>query len=437
MKERLIQKQMAYDSLTPILVYRAIGGVGSCILESAYEKGEGKTSLIGICPVGTFQAIGQQIEIELHGEKKNLVGDPYEALKDFSKERRAFGFISYNAIRLKEAIPDRHPSKNFPDFFFHLYQTVIAFYHDKREVVCTHEGTQESLDASLSACFEPIRLQAFKTPKKVSLQVDIEKEDYVKMVEQAKEHIKAGDIFQVVLSRTLHAEVQASPFEIYRALRQVSPSPYHFFFEEKDFAIAGASPELMLSVQEGNIESIPIAGTCTKDKSTVELLASPKESAEHAMLVDLARNDVGALAIVGSVQVTDYRSVKAFSHVNHIISRVTGKLNPSLHSLDAFKASFPAGTLSGAPKIRAMEIIDTLEHSRRELYGGAIVTLDEKGNLMSCIAIRTAFIRGSKVEIRVGAGIVLDSDGEKEAEETEYKARSVVEALELAEGSVE
>lgn len=436
MKEKMIQQEMSYDSLTPILVYRAIGGIGSCILESAFEKGQGKTSLIGIHPIGTFQATGQQIEIEVHGERKSFVGDPYEALKEFSKDRRTFGFITYDAIRLKEAIPDRHPSKNVPDFFFRLYQTIITFYHDSQKVICTHEGSQESLDSILMRCFEPVRLQPFKTPKKVVFQPDVKKKDFIEMVETAKKHIIAGDIFQVVISRILHAEVSAHPFEIYRALRHVSPSPYHFFFEEKDFAIAGASPELMISVQEGIIESMPIAGTYPKDRNPLELLECPKESAEHVMLVDLARNDVGSLAVAGSVRVAEYMSVKSFSHVSHIISRVTGLLDPSFHSLDAFKASFPAGTLSGAPKIRAMEIIDTLELSRRGLYGGAIVTLDEKGNLMSCIAIRTAFIRGSKVEIRVGAGIVLDSVGENEAEETLHKARSVVEALELAEGSV-
>ena len=432
-----IQQELPYDSLTPVMVYRALGGLGSCILESAYEKGEGKISLIGIGPIATFQSIGRQIEIELHGEKKSFDGDPYDALKQFSKNRRAFGFISYNAIRLKEAIPDRHPSSNFPDFFFHLYQTVIAFYHEKQKILCTHEGTRESLESILKRCCEPVRLRPFKTPKKVEVQSDLNQEAFVHKVEMAKRHIKAGDIFQVVLSKTLHIEISAAPFEIYRALRQISPAPYHFFFEEENFAIAGASPELMISVQDGKIASMPIAGTTPKGKDSSDLLESPKETAEHVMLVDLARNDIGAIAVAGSVCVADYMSVKSFSHVNHIISHVTGILNPSLHALDAFKASFPAGTLSGAPKIRAMEIIDALENSRRELYGGAVVTLDEMGNLMSCIAIRTVFMRGSKAEIRVGAGIVLDSNAEKEDEETAHKARGIIEALELAEGSVE
>lgn len=437
MRAEWIEQEMPYDSLTPILVYRALGGVGSCILESAYEKGEGKVSFIGIHPIGTFQAWGQQIEVQLKGKTERFIGDPYEALKQFGRGRKAFGFISYNAIRLKEAIPDRHHTggEGFPDLFFHLYQTVIAFHHETQKVLCRHEGTEEEFETILTRCCEQARLRLFKISKRINVEPDLSHEEFMKIVEKAKEHIRAGDIFQVVLSRTLHAEVHATPFEVYRALRQVSPSPYHFLFEERDFAIVGASPELLISVQDGTVESMPIAGTYPKERDPKELLESPKEVAEHTMLVDLARNDVGAIALGGSVRVLDYLSVKTFSHVHHIISRVIGQLPGSLHALDAFKASFPAGTLSGAPKIRAMEIIDALECSRRDLYGGAIVMLDERGNLISCIAIRTAFMRGSQVEIRVGAGIVFDSDPEKEAEETMHKARSIIEALELAEGS--
>jgi anthranilate synthase component 1 len=437
MKQKLIRQEIPNDGLTPIQVYRALGGLGCCILESAHEQREGKTSLIGIHPIGTFQAFGQRIEIELHGEKSLLEKDPYEALKKFTKGRRAFGFVSYDAVRLKETLPDRHPKNEIPDLFFHLYQTILLFDHDKQKILCSHEGTQEELNTLLQRCFEPIRIKPFKTPKKISPKPDLNKEEFAGLVEKAKEYIKAGAIFQVVLSRTLHAQVQATPFEIYRALRQTSPSPYHFFFEEKDFAVAGASPELLISIQEGEIESMPIAGTYSKESSAQDLLMDSKECAEHVMLVDLSRNDVGAIALAGSVRVADYKVVKSFSHVNHIVSRVIGKLDASFHPLDALKVSIPAGTLSGAPKIRAMEIIDELENSRRGLYGGAIVAIDESGNLKSCIAIRMAFIQGSHVEVRVGAGIVLDSKAEKEAEETEHKARGVVEALELAQGGVE
>ena len=431
------QKQIQNDDLTPILCFRAVGGPGCCILESAYEKNEGKTSLIGISPFATFKATGRVIEIDKNGSKIAFEGDPYDALKSFSKDRKSFGFISYNAVRLKEKLPDRHPPTGLPDFFFHLYQTVIVFEHEQQKITFTHEGTEEELNAIIEKCYAPPILKPFKSPTKVDIRPDLNNKEFGQLVERAKEYIKAGDIFQVVLSRTFQAKVKASPFEIYRALRQTSPAPYMFYFEERDFAIAGASPELLISVKDGMIESMPIAGTSPKGSCVESLLAEPKECAEHVMLVDLARNDVGAVATVGSVRVADYKKIHTFSHVNHIVSRVVGQLRPSLEPLDAFKASFPAGTLSGAPKIRAMEIIDELEHKGRGLYGGAIVTINENGDLTSCIAIRMAFIRDGQANVQVGAGIVLDSVGEKEAMETEYKARGVLEALDLAEGSMQ
>lgn len=411
-----MKKYLAYDSLTPVMLFQAVGG--SCLLESAYEKGEGKTSYIGVGPLNTFQ------------------GNSYEDLKKLALGKRVFGLISYDAIRLKEKIPDRHVKEGIPDLLFHTYKTVFTFYHDQQKLVCTHEGSEEELEELLRKFQDPICLKPLKGPKKVDILPDICNEEFVKLVERAQEYIRAGDIFQVVLSRTFQAEIKARPFDVYRALRVTSPAPYHFFFEEEGFAVAGASPELMLSVHEGKIESMPIAGTLPKNKSIQTLLECPKESAEHVMLVDLARNDVGALAKAGSVHVAEYKSVKTFSHVHHIVSRVVGELEEGFHPLDAFKSSFPAGTLSGAPKIRAMEIIDELENSRRNLYGGAVVTIDENGNLLSAIAIRMAIIRGSRVEVRAGAGIVLDSIGQKEAEETEHKARGILEAIQLAEGSV-
>lgn len=437
MEYQILRKEIAYDGLTPTLVYQALGGLGAILFESAFEKGEGKVSFIGVNPLGTFQSHGLQIQEEFKGVITSFRGDPYEALKKFSKGRKTFGFIGYQAIRLKESLPDRHPKTGFPDFFFHFYETVIAFYHDQQKVICFHEGNKASLNVIMQQLQTIGSLETFQSPQKIDFQVDLTEQEFIDLVDKAKEFIRAGDIFQVVLSRTFYAKIKAKPFEIYRALRQVSPSPYHFFFEEKEFAIAGASPELMIAVQGGVIESMPIAGTMPKEISKEYLLNSSKDNAEHVMLVDLARNDVGAVSFPGSVTVADYKTIKAFSHVNHLISRVTGKLDSKFHSLDAFKASFPAGTLSGAPKIRAMEIIDTLEKSRRDLYGGAVVFLDEEANLMSCIAIRTAFIQESKVQIRVGAGIVLDSNGLSEAQETEHKAKSVFEALELAEGGLQ
>lgn len=435
MQKKRIQREISNDCLTPILVYQALGGIGCCILESAFEKGEGNVSFIGIKPIGTFTAVGRCIAIERRGENKTSVGDPYEALKDFSEGNRIFGLIGYNAVRLKEAIPNRHPPEAIPDFFFHIYQTVIKFDHEKGTLLCLHEGSEEEIDALLERCFQATPPKLHKLPRPLSFEADAGDKDFGELVEKAKTYLRAGDIFQVVLSRTLHTRIEAKPFEVYRALRQVSPAPYLFFFEEQEFAIAGASPELLISVNEGKIESMPIAGTNANTDLPAELLSNAKECAEHVMLVDLARNDVGAVSEAGSVCVAEYKTIKSFSHVNHIISRVKGQLKASLHPLDALKASFPAGTVSGAPKIRAMELIDELENSSRGLYGGAVVVMDEEGNLTSCLAIRTAVLQGFHASIRVGAGIVLDSDKEKEARETLQKARGVIEALELAQGS--
>lgn len=430
------QKEISNDCLTPILVYQALGGIGCCILESAFETGEGFVSYIGINPIGTFTAVGEQIDVETIGAKQSFCGDPYTALKGFSEGRSVFGFIGYNAMRLKEAIPHRHAPSEIPDFFFHFYQTVIKFDHARRTLLCMHEGSEEEIDAIFEKCFASCPPQPLKQPKPLSFEVDVTDQAFGDLVEHAKRSIQAGDIFQVVLSRTFHTRVQAKPFEVYRALRHASPAPYLFFFEEKAFAIAGASPELLISVEGNAIESVPIAGTSPKGDSFDSLLSNPKECAEHVMLVDLARNDVGIVAEAGTVCVADYKIVKSFSHVNHIVSRVKGRLQASLHPLDALKASFPAGTVSGAPKVRAMEIIDELENTARGLYGGAIVVLDACGNLTSALAIRTAVIQDSYVTVRTGAGIVLDSDRKKEAEETRHKASGVFAALELAEGSL-
>ena len=431
-----IQKEISNDDLTPILCFKAVGGLGSCILESDGKQGEGENSLIGIRPFATFQTFGNNIEIRVHKKKSFFTGDPYEALETFAKGRKAFGFIGYNAVQLQEKLPNRHTATGMPDFFFHLYQTVIVFDHDRKKILFTHEGSEEELDAIILECYKAptVKLKPFTKNQSLEINPDLSREEYADLVVKAQEHIKAGDIFQVVLSRTFKIDVKASPFEIYRAIRQVSPAPYLFFFEEKEFAIAGASPELLISVKEGFIKSMPIAGTAFKENSILSLLENPKECAEHVMLVDLARNDVGSVATIGSVRVSEYKKVHSFSHVHHIVSKIEAQLTPSLKPLEALKRSLPAGTLSGAPKIRAMEIIDALENTSRGLYGGAIVAIDEKGDFTSCIAIRMALIKDGTAEVRTGAGIVLDSDPMAEALETEGKAKGILEALKLAEG---
>jgi len=263
---------------------------------------------------------------------------------------------------------------------------------------------------------------------------------FLEAVRKAKEHIAAGDIFQVVLSRQHSAPCAADPFAVYRALRMVNPSPYMFFLKDGTSAVAGASPEMLVRVEGRRVETRPLAGTRPRGATAEEdrrleeeLLRDEKERAEHLMLVDLGRNDLGRVCEFRSVQVPELMKVERYSHVAHLVSSVTGDLAPGKDALDALVAAFPAGTLSGAPKIRAMEIIDDLEPARRGLYGGALGYLDLRGNLDFCIAIRTVFLEGGRATLQAGAGIVADSDPEAELRETEAKAGAMIEALRLAE----
>ena len=261
--------------------------------------------------------------------------------------------------------------------------------------------------------------------------------EFCEMVRKAQEYIRKGDAFQIVLSRTFSCPYPGKPFEIYRALRMTNPSPFMFYMETGEFAIAGSSPERLIKAERRKLQTMPIAGSRPRNaedegKMIEDLLKDPKENAEHMMLVDLGRNDLGVVAEVGTVCVKTLKKLRIFPHIIHLVSEIEATLAKEFDELDAFKAVFPAGTLSGAPKIRAMQIIDEIETSRRGLYGGAICTIDHRGDLDSCIAIRTAFIQGGTVFVRAGGGIVLDSDPQKEAEETRAKAKGVIKAVHLA-----
>jgi len=462
-----LYREIPSDHLTPITAYYALAKKGSCLLESAVvsktesdlEAQQGRHSYIGIDPMASLKSKGRQIEIKIGGQIERFDGDPYQALRDLQKKMRtavvhplpvftggATGFIAYDAIRVKEKIPDRHADLlNLPDFFFQFYRSSLSFDHKTGKVILStiaqdyEAGMREldRLDSELKQSLSEKPLPQMSGNKgHIDIQSDLSDEQYGAIVEKAKEYVRAGDIFQMVPSRTFSVKIKASPFQVYRALRQRSPAPFLFFFDLDGYAIAGASPEKVISVNERIIESTPIAGTRPKGSCPKELLNDPKEIAEHVMLVDLARNDVGAVSKPGSVQVVEYKQVHQFSHVMHIVSRVAGELDEPYDALDAFKASFPAGTLTGAPKVRAMELIDELETKRRGLYGGAILGLDAKGNLTSCIAIRTTLIKDGVAYVRAGGGIVLDSVPQTEAEETRFKANTVLDALRIAEGSV-
>jgi len=266
------------------------------------------------------------------------------------------------------------------------------------------------------------------------------RDEFCRAVEACKEYIRAGDIFQVVLSQRLRVESGADPMDIYRALRVINPSPFMFFLRTKDVTLLGSSPEIMVRVENGLITSRPLAGTRSRGKSPEEdrrleeeLLADPKERAEHIMLVDLARNDVGRVARYDTVKLADVMHVERYSHVMHIVSNVTGQLQDGLSALDALRASVPAGTVSGAPKVRAMEIIDEFEPTKRGPYAGAVGYIDYAGNMDTCIALRTMVLAGGHIDVQAGAGIVADSRAEREYEETLNKARALLLAVQIAE----
>jgi anthranilate synthase component I len=365
----------------------------------------------------------------------------------------AVGYLTYDAVRLFERIPDRHPVGDGLVASFSFYRSLVAFDHVLQRIVliadaepgsrAAFERAQSTLDALEDDLHRPP--QGTASAHRVA-PIAAGGDDglgdgawYREAVLQAKEFIAAGDIFQVVLSRQQSVPCSVPPFTVYRALRMVNPSPYMYFLKDGDSAVAGASPEMLVRVEGGRAEGRPIAGTRPRGKSeeddvrlSAELLADDKERAEHLMLVDLGRNDLGRVCRFGSVSVPEFMKVERYSHVLHLVSSVVGELAPGKDALDALAATFPAGTLSGAPKIRAMEIIDSLEPVRRGLYGGAFGYLDLRGNLDFCIAIRTLLLGQGRAILQAGAGIVADSDPAAETRETEAKAGAMIEALRLA-----
>lgn len=366
----------------------------------------------------------------------------------------AIGLVTYDSIRLFETIPDRHVATHpIPDMVFHFYHTTLLFDPIKNTILISiivevddhlescYQTVQDNITALILKITQPIPKTTVQSIscETTEVSVDIDDEQFIRMIAKAKDYIAAGDAFQIVLSRCFSKSYTVSPFDIYRALRHVSPAPYLFYIPIDGGFIVGASPEKMISVHKGTIEITPIAGTCprTSNKKDDEqhakaLLSNDKELAEHMMLVDLARNDLGIVCKPGSIEVSELLKVKHFSHVSHVTSAVTGQLQDDKDALDALAATFPAGTLSGAPKIRAMELIDELETSKRGLYGGAICRIDYQGNLDSCIAIRMAVLRDQTATVRTGAGIVHDSDPQSEADETRQKARGVLDAITFA-----
>ncbi len=465
-------KEIFADVITPITLLRKLAGLDRhyYLLESV-EGGErwARYSFLGFHPVLHAVCKDGEVTVKSGEIETKLPGDPMEVLRGLLNKYRApsipgmpsftggfVGYFSYEMLRFAEK-KLRLKKSEFYDFDLMLFDKVIAYDH-LRQKICvvvntrTEEGEQGYRAAELEIekiihmICEPMPLEremesdtrgsADDTPV---FTCNMSRQDYCAMVEKTKHYIREGDIFQGVVSRRFEADYKESLLNAYRVLRTTNPSPYMYFIQSGDVQIAGASPETMVRLTNGKLVTFPVAGTRKRGRTPEEdraleqeLLAEEKELAEHKMLVDLARNDIGKISEYGTVQVEDYMSVHRFSRVMHIASVVTGTLKEGKDACDAVQALLPAGTLSGAPKFRACEIIDELEPTARGVYGGAIGYLDFSGNLDVCIAIRTAVKKDGKVYVQAGAGIVADSVPEKEYEECENKAGAVIEAIRRA-----
>ncbi len=400
--------------------------------------------------------------MDLFGTIRETTGSwncaPVEGLPRFSGG--LVGFIGYDTIRFIETVPQQVTNDaRLPDAILGLFKSLIIFDHLRHQVTLTvhaeiraDDNLRESFDAAqtelaqlehflLFPAVPPQRFYADHSNGSLAVRNEMTKEEFNRMISMGKEHIRLGDVFQVVLSQRFSVSCHGDPFNVYRALRVINPSPYLYFLDIGGTIVVGSSPEILVRIENGHAEVYPIAGTRPRGRTPEEdrtlgqeLLSDAKERAEHVMLVDLGRNDLGRVCIPGSISVDPFMSIVRYSHVMHIASRIRGKLKQESDAVDVFRAAFPAGTVSGAPKIRAMEIIDELERSRRCLYAGGVGYFDFSGNMDFCIAIRTLVVSESRIYFQAGAGIVADSVPEREYEETLTKARVLVDAVTMAEG---
>jgi anthranilate synthase component 1 len=476
-----ISYELFSDIATPIELLRILKGVSKhCYMLESVEDSKkwGRYTFLGFDPLLEFTCQDCIVKIrgdmdfnELNDEEKVIETDnPNEIIKDLVLKNKSpkleglppftggfVGYFAYDYIKYQEPTLnlDAENQDQFKDIDLMLFDKVIAFDNFKQKIVIIVNMKTDDLKSNYdNACSELIQIaDLIKNGKKadikpLKLKSDFKpafsREKFCDMVEVAKNYIHEGDIFQVVLSNRIEAEISGSLFDTYRVLRTTNPSPYMFYFSSEDIEIAGASPETLVKLDSNKLYTFPLAGTRPRGKTDEEdlmlerdLLADEKELAEHNMLVDLGRNDIGRIAEIGSVKVDKYLSIERFSHVMHIGSTVTGTLRSDLDSLAAIDSILPAGTLSGAPKIRACEIINELENNKRGIYGGAIGYVDLSGNVDTCISIRIAFSRNNKVFIRSGAGIVADSVPENEFEECLNKAAAVIDALKIADGGLQ
>jgi len=479
-----VYREFMADMETPVSAFAkldrapaAAGGEYAFLLESV-EGGEkiARYSFLGAGPSVIFLSRGHEVTLVEDGAKRTTTcaGSPIDELEKLLGRYRvvelpelprffggAVGYFAYDVIQYIEDIPQRNPDDlGLPEIAFMITDTICIFdhinhtikvvsnAHVEADAAAAYDAACRKIDRIVNRLVQPAphtMVERVETPEPgrgagLAVRSTFEKAEFEAVVEKGKEYIRAGDIFQFVPSQRFEMPTRSAPFDIYRALRSVNPSPYMYFLRFKDFALVGASPEIMVRCEDGTIEVRPIAGTrprgATPDEDAAleqELLADPKERAEHIMLVDLGRNDVGRVSRFGTVHVPELMVIERYSHVMHIVSSVQGTLEAGRSAFDVFKASFPAGTVSGAPKIRAMQIIEELEKTRRGPYAGAVGYFSFNGNLDCCITIRTIIVKDGVCYVQAGGGIVADSIPEREYEETRNKARGMLKAIVLAE----
>ncbi|HVU14386.1 MAG TPA: anthranilate synthase component I [Phototrophicaceae bacterium] len=470
-----VYRTLLADLETPVSVYMKLTQTGSVsfLLESV-EGGErvGRYSFLGVNPKGVISVKNGEVVRTLHGvttsRPLNEGEDPLHAVeKEFGRVTPvrieglprfiggAVGMLSYDIVRYFERLPDTATHDlDVPDAAFMLIDTLVIFDHAKHQLIilanahntdgadAAYDEAVQRIEAITDALMQPLVIPpTHSDPVDDELHSNVTPDQYEENVRRAKEYIAAGDAFQIVISQRLTRKTSASPLTIYRALRATNPSPYMFLLRfSEDFTLVGASPEMMVRLDGGTATVRPIAGSRPRGKDEAEdqrleaeMLADPKERAEHVMLVDLGRNDLGRVCDYGTVKVTDMMYVERYSHIMHIVSNVQGKLRAGLNAFDLIRATFPAGTLSGAPKVRAMEIIEELEGTRRGPYGGAVGYFSFDGSMDTCITIRAALMQGNTVTIQAGAGLVADSVPANEYQETLNKARALAVTIRRAE----
>ncbi|MEQ9618079.1 MAG: anthranilate synthase component I [Deltaproteobacteria bacterium] len=469
-----VWKEVLADFDTPVSAFRKIETGDYAFLLESVEGGEkwGRYSFLGTEPSIIFRSKGTDIEIIEDGKLTNRKGDPFDCMRELLSRYKpvttdelprfhggAVGYFGYDIVRFVEDLPDENEDElKLWDSLFMITDSVLVFDNVNHKIKIIYNAYVshperaeeaygyavekiENIITKLRTAVSPYRKEN-ENSKKINtteLESNFTPEDFREAVKKTKEYIKAGDIIQAVISQRWKTGLDVDQFDLYRALRVLNPSPYMFYLKTDTETLVGSSPEVMVRVEDDEVVSRPIAGTRprggteTEDrKLEKELLADPKERAEHIMLVDLARNDLGRISITGSVEVDELMTIERYSHVIHIVSNVVSRLRPDKDAFDVIKATFPAGTLSGAPKVRAMEIIEELEPSRRGAYGGAVGYFSFSGNMDTCITIRTFVIKDGVIFIQAGAGIVADSDPEREYQETVNKVKALVKAVEAA-----